>query len=87
MPRGLFGRNVLMATYSKSVSSYRMIEAPVWTLEITAKPIPSTGKTGEPILPRLPRNRTYPRHTKIDANDPKRTFFPSNRMTGREINI
>jgi hypothetical protein len=33
MPRGLFGRNDLIAAHSKSVSSYRMIRAPVWTLE------------------------------------------------------
>ncbi|WP_210253828.1 hypothetical protein, partial [Bradyrhizobium sp. S69] len=29
---------------------------------------PSTGITGELVLPRFPRNRTYPRHAKIDAN-------------------
>src|SRR5260221_7619207 len=33
MPRGLFGRNDLMAAHSKSMSSYRIFDAPVWALE------------------------------------------------------
>jgi hypothetical protein len=33
MPRGLFGRNDLMAAHSKSVSSYRTIRGPDWALE------------------------------------------------------
>jgi hypothetical protein len=32
--------------------------------------MPSTGKTGQPAFPRLPRNRTCCGHAKIDANDP-----------------
>ncbi len=29
------------------------------------------GKPGQPAVPRLPSNRTYPGHHKTDANDPK----------------
>jgi hypothetical protein len=35
----------------------------------TSKPMPSTGKTGQPAFPRLPRNRKCYGHAKIDAND------------------
>jgi CBS domain-containing protein len=38
---------------------------------ITSNPMPSTGETGQPAFPRLPRNRTGYGHAKIDANEPK----------------
>jgi hypothetical protein len=37
--------------------------------------MPSTVKTGESALPRLPHNRTCYGHAKIDANDPKQTLL------------
>jgi len=43
-----------------------------------SKPMPSTGKTGQPAFLRLPPNRTCGGPAKIDANDPERTWHIMN---------
>jgi hypothetical protein len=43
-------------------------------VSFTSKPMPSTGKTGQPAFPRSPPNRICRGLAKIDANEPKQTL-------------
>src|SRR5258706_7787866 len=61
MPRGLFGRNDLMAAHSKSVSSYRMIRGPFGRLNhVQTDAFNRQNRTtgiSEITLPDMPRTR------------------------------
>jgi hypothetical protein len=69
MPRGLFGRNDLMAAHSKSASSYRMIRGSVLDNHVQTDAFNRQNRTIG--ASEITSNRTCQRHAKTDAIDPK----------------